>query len=173
MSTNATGEENDRQHGTEAVIPGALAEFLAGTNFATGADDADPVSRATRIALETGRNGRGRTRVITASSPVLDMITEYAETLLGADEASRAERRAAQTWFERLPEVRRQTVASEQEAGEQDGPAEEELDQAVKAIEQAEAAEGTWRGKWIGTELAQQLTLDGTRPDSQQGQLFH
>ena len=172
MSSNPAHSSSDEQRGVETVIPGALAEFLDGTNFITGADDADPASRAARIALETSRSGRGRTRVISASSDVLDVITEYAETLLDVDESTCAERRAAQTWLKRVPEVRRQAIAAEQEASEQDDTAEAELGETVEAIEQAEADEGTWRGRWIGAEPGQQLTLDGTRPDGQQGRLF-
>ena len=169
-TTNAD-QGNEQPRGVEAVIPGALAEFLDGSNLATGAEDADPVSHATRIALETSRSGRGRTRVITASTAVLDVITDYAETLLDVDEKTRAELRAARTWLERVPEWRRQALAAEQEAAEQ-AAAELELAETVESVEQAEAADGTWRGKWIGAEPAQQLTLDGTRPDGQQGALF-
>ncbi|MBI0374741.1 hypothetical protein JBE27_00225 [Streptomyces albiflaviniger] len=170
-ATTTADQSNEQPRSVEVVIPGALAEFLDGTNLATGADDADPASRETRLALETARSGRGRTRVITASTLVLDVITEYAETLLDVDEKTRAERRAARTWLERVPEARRQVLTAEQAEAEQE-IAETELAETVETVEQAEANDGTWRGKWIGAESAQQLTLDGPRPDRQEGALF-
>ncbi|ARX85642.1 hypothetical protein SMD44_05106 [Streptomyces alboflavus] len=52
--------------------------------------------------------------------------------------------------------------------------AEAELTDPVEAVTGAEAADGTWRGAWIGTapEKGQQLTLDGAGPDAEQGALF-
>ncbi|WP_406321027.1 hypothetical protein [Streptomyces sp. NBC_00519] len=52
--------------------------------------------------------------------------------------------------------------------------AEAELADTVEAVTEAESADGTWRGAWIGTapEGGQQLTLDGAAPDAEQGALF-
>ncbi|MEI5099013.1 hypothetical protein RB200_10685 [Streptomyces sp. PmtG] len=70
----------------EVTIPGALADHLAETNLATGADDFDPASKATREALDAGRRGRGRTLIIKpGSTDVLNVISEYADALLGAE----------------------------------------------------------------------------------------
>ncbi|MFF2014019.1 hypothetical protein ACFVWY_33840 [Streptomyces sp. NPDC058195] len=98
----------------EVVIPGALADFLAGTNMAAGGDDHDPECRATRAALDAGRRGRGRTLIIPATSTtVLNVISEYAQTLLAADENTAAERAAARTWIERAGHARRSAAAVE------------------------------------------------------------
>lgn len=99
----------------QITIPGALADFLDGTNLATGADDHDPASKATRETLEAGRRGRGRTLIITpTSTDVLNVISEYAETLLadGID-ASRAERTAARLWLERAGNARPQPTTEQ------------------------------------------------------------
>ncbi|UNZ18885.1 hypothetical protein [Streptomyces sp. 891-h] len=100
----------------DITIPGALADFLAGTNLATGADDHDPASRATREALDAGRRGRGRTLIITPTIDVLHVISEYAETLLATDEATRAERRAARLWIERAGHARHRVPAQTKQA---------------------------------------------------------
>ncbi|MDJ1136230.1 hypothetical protein [Streptomyces iconiensis] len=92
---------------SEISIPGALADFLAGTNLATGADDHDAARKATREALDAGRRSRGRTLIITPTIPVLHVISEYAETLLAATEATPAERRAARLWIERAGHAKR------------------------------------------------------------------
>lgn len=92
----------------EITIPGALADFLAGTNLVSGADDRCPLSKATREALEAGRHGRGSTLIITPSLDVLRVIGEYAETLLDMsdEEISRSERDAARLWVKRATDAR-------------------------------------------------------------------
>ncbi|MFG2650946.1 hypothetical protein [Streptomyces sp. NPDC048436] len=96
----------------EVTIPGALADHLAHTNLATGSDDHDPTSKATREALDAGRRGRGRTLIIKPQSiDVLNVISEYAESLLTADDATRAERTAAQKWVELAGHARKQAAA--------------------------------------------------------------
>ncbi|QKW08056.1 hypothetical protein HUT18_18385 [Streptomyces sp. NA04227] len=262
MNSNHNSD-NAQPLGISTVVAGALVEFLEGTQLVTGTEDADPASRATRIALETSTAGRGNSRVFTASLDVIEVITEYAETLLYADERSRDEERAARGWLARVPKMRSEVrrlyrangkavvhrftstrsaydatqtrddiedgdllliereqvvgflnsawpVAITEQHGELHGlkvPAREiedgmyvasvdaaerlaarlgfalaqtsadsegagELAEAVTAVEQSEAADGTWRREWIGAEPSQQLTLDGTEPDGQQGALF-
>lgn len=98
----------------DITIPGALADFIADSNLATGADDHDPASKATREAFEAGRAGRGRTIVITPTLEVLNVISEFAETLLAfGPEATRAERRAARLWIERAGHARPRLTHSE------------------------------------------------------------
>ncbi|MFI8850769.1 hypothetical protein ACIGW3_11375 [Streptomyces sp. NPDC053499] len=248
----------------DITIPGALADFLAGTNLATGADDHDPASRATREALDAGRRGRGRTLIITPTIDVLHVISEYAETLLTTDEATRAERRAARLWIERAGHARPRTPANTTEQTTHDdapvivradevqpgdtvlacfgddltidtatephalyhaepytaapapydpacgctacaiykdhdepvvslatdtpwetcdpAPAEAptlirrattdtELADTIAAVEQAEAAAGTWHGEWIGEQQADD-TLFTVEQDAEQGALF-
>ncbi|MEU4998263.1 hypothetical protein [Streptomyces sp. NPDC021622] len=134
----------------EVTIPGALADHLADTNLATGADDHDPASKATREALDAGRRGRGRTLIIKpGSTDVLNVISEYADTLLGADETTPAERRAAQKWVEQAGHARKQLAATAKEAAD---------------------AEGTWQGAWIGEQSVDAL-FDVERP-TEQGALF-
>lgn len=93
-----------------------------------------------------------------------------ASTLVGTyDNVADAEKQAAEEASHGIP-VRRCTKS--QPIREQ-ATAEIELADTVAAVEQAEAAEGTWRGAWLTVdEDGQQLTLDGTRPDAQQGCLF-
>lgn len=97
----------------EVTIPGALADHLADTNLATGADDADPASKATREALDAGRRGRRRTLIIKpGSTDVLNVISEYADSLLGADDTTAAERSAAQKWIEQTGHARQHLAAT-------------------------------------------------------------
>lgn len=105
--TKAAQERADRR--PDVVIPGALADILSEANLMTGADDHDPASKATRIALEGARAGRGRTLVIKPSSTdVLDVISTYADTVLNcADNHTRAEIDAARTWIERAGHARK------------------------------------------------------------------
>ncbi|MCL6302840.1 hypothetical protein [Streptomyces kronopolitis] len=42
----------------------------------------------------------------------------------------------------------------------------------VGSLSHDEAAEATWREAWLADEDGQQLTLDGSRPNGQQGNLF-
>ncbi|GAA3237192.1 hypothetical protein [Streptomyces lavendulae] len=114
----------------DVVIPGALADILSESNLATGADDHDPASKATREALEAGRRGRGRTLVIRPGSvDVLNVISEYADTIIQlADDYTRAEVTAARTWIERAGHARSHyaktsTPAPEQAAAPADEPA--------------------------------------------------
>lgn len=53
-------------------------------------------------------------------------------------------------------------------------PLREQAQPADTTAEQVEVSEGTWHGAWItaDADTGQQLTLDGTRPDAQQGALF-
>ncbi|MFJ2196939.1 hypothetical protein [Streptomyces violaceusniger] len=158
----------------EITIPGALADFLAGTNLATGADDHDPMSKATREALDAGRRGRGRTLIITPTIDVLHVISEYAETLLAPrTEATTAERRAARLWIERAGHARPRldTVEAEESAHFADSARKvdavehaEQVEAAVETVTEAEALyaaqlvteadanDGTWRGEWIGKD---------------------
>jgi hypothetical protein len=101
----------------DVTIPGALADYLADTNLATGADDHDPASKATREALDAGRRGRGRTLVITPkSTDVLKVISEYAEGILNIrGEFTRAERDAARKWIALAGHARKQLTTEQAE----------------------------------------------------------
>ncbi|MGZ9931950.1 hypothetical protein ACXNSR_18985 [Streptomyces sp. NC-S4] len=92
----------------DVVIPGALADILSGSNLATGDDDHDPASKATREALAAARRGRGRTLVIRPGNvAVLDVISRYADTILEhARDYTRAEITAARTWVDRAGHAR-------------------------------------------------------------------
>ncbi|MGW9041233.1 hypothetical protein ACWGQL_01505 [Streptomyces lydicus] len=94
----------------DVTIPGALADHLADTNLATGADDHDPASKATREALDAGRRGRGRTLIITPkSTDVLNVISEYADAILiNGEFHTRSEKDAARKWIERAGHARQQ-----------------------------------------------------------------
>ncbi|WP_326797460.1 hypothetical protein OG946_20235 [Streptomyces sp. NBC_01808] len=267
--TTGAGEEptNDEQpaaphSGREVTIPGALADFLAGTNLATGADDHDPASKATREALDAGRRGRGRTLIIRPTIDVLHVISEYAETLLAPGfEATPAERRAAKLWIERaghaakpapaalatertedtpsledlattvtcptchVPAGARCTTRTGKPARESHGRRFEAVEQAAgitahratadreaqargdrapsldrkaeqalltayaarinaraqlddeqrlaaELVTEAEAADGTWRGEWIGQQPADDGAVFTVEPDADQGALF-
>ncbi|MFE9340851.1 hypothetical protein [Streptomyces sp. NPDC007063] len=247
----------------DITIPGALADFLADTQLATGADDHDPMSKATREALDAGRRGRGRTLIITPTMDVLTVISEYAETLLTVDEATLAERRAARLWIERAGHARPRIKTTEQATDDtarvivradhvrhgdtvlacfpdgltigtateaqaiehaepytaaptpydrtcgciaceiytdHDGPvvslatdtpwetcdpapaeaptlvrratADTELADTIAAVEQADAAAGTWRGEWIGERSTAPDALFDLGTDAEQGALF-
>ncbi|MEV2203753.1 hypothetical protein AB0E11_27855 [Streptomyces fradiae] len=107
------------------TIPGALADFLAGSSLAEGENDHDPAHLATRLCLEAGKRGRGRTLIIhPTSTDVLDVISQHAETLLNA-EPTTAERRAARLWIERAGHAR-PTVKTEQPVEQPPAPARDE-----------------------------------------------
>ncbi|MFD3572817.1 hypothetical protein [Streptomyces sp. NPDC058644] len=153
----------------EVTIPGALADFLADTNLATGADDHDPASKATREALDAGRRGRGRTLIIKpGSTDVLNVISEYADFLLAADDATAAERTAAQKWVEQAGHARKQLAADQANEATRTAHASADAyiarehphvaallatDPADRAAANGEA-NGTWRGAWIGEQQA-------------------
>ncbi|RSS59561.1 hypothetical protein [Streptomyces sp. WAC01280] len=112
----------------EITIPGALVDFLDGTSLAAGENDSDPASKATRECLEAGRRGRGRTLIIKpTSTDMLNVISEYAETLLDVDDATRAERDAARLWLKRAGQSRaalaEQSLATAPAVEEQPAPA--------------------------------------------------
>ncbi|MGW7514799.1 hypothetical protein ACWGJ2_04325 [Streptomyces sp. NPDC054796] len=101
----------------EVTIPAALVDYLDGTGIVTGADDADPMSKATREALAAGRSGQGNALIIRPTLDVLHVISEHAEALLTTDEATPAEREAAALWVERAgharARIKAETVAPE------------------------------------------------------------
>ncbi|WP_399087995.1 hypothetical protein ACGH2B_12425 [Streptomyces sp. BBFR2] len=179
----------------EITIPGALADFLADTNLATGDDDHDPASKATRLALHHSRSGRGRTQIIVPTLAILDVISEYAETLLTADECSRSERDAARLWMKRA-EAARPSLAAEQHAVEGCAPrdlAHPDVADARTALDglrtatladrhviseptaAEQATDRTWRGGWIaGTPApADEVLFDLGPADTEQGALFN
>lgn len=180
----------------EVTIPGALADHLADTNLATGADDHDPASKATREALDAGRRGRGRTLIIKpGSTDVLNVISEYADFLLTVDDATAAERRAAQKWVEQAGHARKQIAATARSAADREAADAarasadayiarehphvaalldaEPTSRATDAEGQRAAteAEGTWRGEWIGEQPTDDTLFTVERP-TEQGALF-
>lgn len=185
----------------EVTIPGALADFLADTNLATGADDADPASKATREALDAGRRGRGRTLIIKpGSTDVLNVISEYADFLLGADETTPAERRAAQKWTEQAGHARKQFAATTPQVADREAAetarasadayiarehphvaallAADPASRAAADVEAQQAAalvteatDGTWQGAWIGEQPTGGALFD-LEQDVEQGALF-
>ncbi|QCX77656.1 hypothetical protein C9F11_20105 [Streptomyces sp. YIM 121038] len=132
----------------EVTIPGALADHLADTNLATGDDDHDPASKATREALDAGRRGRGRTLIIKPmSTDVLNVISEYADALLGAEDATAAERRAAQKWTEQAGHARKH-IAAEQRLAAAAVDLAETAEQAETPADESESVPGTLVDPW-------------------------
>ncbi|MWA12580.1 hypothetical protein [Streptomyces sp. BA2] len=174
----------------EVTIPGGLADFLADTNLATGADDHDPASKATREALDAGRRGRGRTLIIKpGSTDVLNVISEYADFLLAADDVTAAERTAAQKWVEQAGHARKQLAADQPNEATREATktahasadayiAREHphvaallaTDPADRAAANAEA-NGTWRAAWIGEQQAAEVLFVVDQAE-EQGALF-
>ncbi|MEU9306939.1 hypothetical protein [Streptomyces sp. NPDC048256] len=140
------------------VIPGALADYLTGQTIAD-ADTAD--------ALDAARRGRGRTLVIEPTSTrVLHVISAYAEAILENRALhTPAEVRAARLWIQRAGHAVPTPAAAVDLA--------ETVEQAdaVQAVTEAEASEGTWRGAWIGEQPAGDA-LFAVDPAVEQGALF-
>ncbi|WP_404959038.1 hypothetical protein [Streptomyces sp. 147326] len=127
----------------EVAIPGPLADILSDSNLATGADDHDPASKATREALDAGRCGRGRTLMIRpGSTDVLDVISEYADTVLHfADDYTSAEVKAAQTWVDRAGHARSYYAKPAQEQQAPEAVDREEAAAFAAAVRAADAVE--------------------------------
>lgn len=127
------------------AIPGALADYLAAADLATGPASVDPAAPAARAILDAGRRGRGRTLVITPrSTAVLQFISAFAEAILiNRTLHTTAEVRAARTWLDRAGRATTMLAADL-------SAAEEEARLAAALVTEAEATAGTWRGEWIG-----------------------
>lgn len=89
-------------------VPGALVDRVLGddltSGIATGADDHDPLSKATRLAFESGTEVRGSVR-ISASEEVIGVISEYAcAMVMGGQEVEPRELRAGMAWSRNVEE---------------------------------------------------------------------
>ncbi|WP_172384885.1 hypothetical protein [Streptomyces sp. MNP-20] len=89
-----------------ALMREKLVEHLRETGMVNGADDSDPECLAARKAFESAtyvRSGAEQILKITAPRSILRVFSEYAESLLQADNVEPEELEAAEAWLTQVP----------------------------------------------------------------------
>lgn len=91
-------------------LPGSFMAWFEETGVMSGTEDADDVCEAARLAVQAGRQrkaGKGYYIAVTATAPVLRLLSEYGENCLTAnsDEPDPAEVGAARKVIDRATQA--------------------------------------------------------------------